>query len=188
MGKMADFEKIIDDVGSPQELKKFYTKQGFGEDVAFKLPPGKTTFCLMEELSYCSGAALVTATFFTGDMKIGTKMPMLQTETLDTNSHRAFAERFSNKPTRIAYVTGYGHDFTLVKDGGKFALYQANVDTVPKYTLCKALNQGVEYNVRNMDAGAFAALMQKLTVADESNKIFLNKNNLSNYKAAFAEF
>jgi hypothetical protein len=160
-----------------------------GDPVGFQEPePGKV-WSLMDELASCSGAALVTAKYFTGKEALGNAAGHgHQPEQFFAGQHTAFCTRFSDKPNRIAYVTGTGHDFILVKEGGTFALYQANVETTPKYTLCKALNNGVDYNLRNMDAGSFAALLGKLTNADESNKIFKNKNNINTYKAAFAEF
>jgi hypothetical protein len=189
MGKMADYEKILDGVGSPQELKKFYKDQGLGDLIEFEKPePGKV-WSLMEELSSCSGAALVTAKYFTGKETLGNAAGHgHQPEQLFAGQHTAFCTRFGDKQNRIAYVTGTGHDFIFVKEAGTYALYQANVETTPKYTLCKALNSGIDYNLRNMDAGSFAALLAKLTNGDESNKIFKNKNNITTYKAAFAEF
>jgi hypothetical protein len=79
-------------------------------------------------------------------------------------------------------------DFILAKERAWFALYQANVLATPRYTLCKALNDGVEYDIRGLDGSTFSALLRKLTSASESNKIFQNTNNLSTYKAGFAEF
>lgn len=190
MGKMADFEKFIDDVGTPVELKKFYKDQGYGDLASYEEPAqaGKK-WSLMEELSSCSGAAMVTSKYFTGKGDLADAAGHgRQPEQLSSIQVTDFCTRFSEKANRIAYTTGFGHDFVLAKEGGKFALYQANVETVPTYTLCKALNQGVEYNVRNLDAGAFAALLKRLTDASESNKIFKNKNNITSYKAVFGEF
>jgi hypothetical protein len=191
MSKMADFEKMLDSIGNPIDLKKFYQDQGLGEKIDYKHNAiDGQQYSLMDELSSCSGAAILATKYFTGNLKLVDSAGRgMQPEQLFAGQEAGFASKFSEKLNRVAYVTADGdHDFILIKEGGTYALYQANVTSVPHYTLCKALNKGVEYNIRGMDNAGFVALLRKLTNANESNKIFFNKNTIKNYNAAFAEF
>lgn len=192
MGKMADFEKVLDSIGNPIDLKKLYQDQGLGAQIDYKHNAiDGQQYSMMDELSSCSGAAMLTTKYFTGNLKlVDAAGHGMQPEQLFAGQEAGFASRFSQKLNRIAYVTADGgdHDFILIKEGGSYALYQANVTSVPHYTLCKALNKGIEYNIRGLEAAGFVALLGKLTNANESNKIFFNKNTIKNYNAAFAQF
>jgi hypothetical protein len=195
MSKMSEFDALLKGVGTPRELVQLYQKYGAGMAInqGKDATPG-APYSAMSELQYCSGACIFVTAYFTGDMAFSAKAAkaesMSATLAAGAGFIQSFLQNFKAKTNRIAYVVtavGVAHEFTLVKEGSAYALYQANIATEPKFTLAPALNGGKDYNLHLSEA-QFADLLGKLTNRNESNKIFPDNNDCDTYKACFGEF
>lgn len=193
MSKMSDFDAMLKDVGSPRELTQLYEKYGAGA-VIDKTATQSHPYSAVEQLQYCSGACIFVTSYFTGSMSFSAKAVQATNMTTSLGPGggfvQSFLQAFKSKTNRIAYVVtaaGVAHEFTLVKEGSAYALYQANIATEPKFTLAPALNGGKDYNL-HLSESQFADLIAKLTNRSESNKIFPNNNDCDTYKACLGEF
>lgn len=190
--KIQDFDKLLTGIKSAQDLVTLYKK--YGQEAQFGFGPEAPDKPKddLKDLKYCSGAADFVTYYFTGNGKLGLAGSSGKfTTNLAPGFVDSFLADFNAKTNRIAYVNTVaepGHVFVLVREGQDICgLYQANVATVPHYTLAPALNGGKDYNWHGSRFG-LVELLKKLTDKNESNKFFQNKNNIDTYKAVLAEF
>jgi hypothetical protein len=181
MPKMDAFDKALVGCKTDEDLKGFYVYNGCQSVIAkVNLHAGKGAgTSLRDDLQFCRGAAQLVVSYFT-DFKDAYDKLQRQTKFKDLSdiSVNDFIQSFSTSTNQLAVMNtdnsiGDGHEFTLVKEGEKFALYQANVGPQPHYTLAPALNAGgKDYCRRGLDAKGFKALVESLVKAGSNTEVF----------------